>query len=299
MTRLRPAGPGPHAIARLLTRLNRSGAAVVPLSLGEALSTPVSDAVHALWGDKRGMARRNYARVLGLPEDDPRVEATARECFRQFGRYITEIIAVQGWGTEDVLDLVEIIGGRHLEEAAALGKGVVFVSAHMGSTEVAASLVVLKGFRVTSVTERIRPDWLMEYIVESRRRMGISLLPASGAGIGLIRELRRGGMIAFLVDAGVDRAGSIPVRFFGAETLFPEGPARLARMTGAPLVFAMAARKPGGRYVAHVCPPIESNREVHAERDIAGMTQALANTFENFVRRYPGQWYAFRRMWPD
>jgi lauroyl/myristoyl acyltransferase len=33
--------------------------------------------------------------------------------------------------------------------------------------------------------------------------------------------------------------------------------------------------------------------------DIARMTQELARTFEGFVRRYPAQWYAFRRIWAE
>jgi lauroyl/myristoyl acyltransferase len=129
--------------------------------------------------------------------------------------------------------------------------------------------------------------------------MGITLMSADGAGIGLIRRLRRGGMIAMIVDAGVDRVGSIPVQFFGRETLFPDGPARLSRLTGAPLIFALTVRLPGDKFQAYVCPPILPDRDSAADRDAERLTQELATTFEGFVRRYPEQWYAFRRIWPD
>jgi KDO2-lipid IV(A) lauroyltransferase len=292
----RPGSPD-SAIARFLTAVNRSWARVIPLSLVNRAAAPVADMVRMTWGSKRDNARRNYAVVLGRSPDDPEVDRAVRRCFRHFGSYIAEALHVQGWGAEDVEDRVVIHGEHHLGEAASMGKGVVFVSAHIGSPEVGATLAVLNGFRVTAVTEQVKPDWLMEYVVASRRRMGVALLPAAGAGISLIRELRRGGMVAFIVDAGIDRPGSIPVNLFGRQTLFPEGPARLARLTGAPLVFAVAARLPHGRFAVHICPPLLRNSEADADTDVREKTQQIATYFEGFVRRYPGQWYAFREMW--
>ncbi len=284
-------------IAAFLTAINRSWARVIPLSVLNGTARPVADAVRIAWKSKRENARANYAMVLGRSPDDPEVDRVVRNCFRHFGCYVAETLHVQGWGTEDVEDRVSINGQHHLDEAAAAGRGVIFVSAHIGSPEVGATLAVLNGFRVTAVTEQVKPDWLMEYIVASRRRMGITLLPSSGAGISLIRQLLRGGMVAFIVDAGIDRPGSVPVTLFGRQALFPEGPARLSRLTGAPIVFAVAARQPHGRFAIHVCPPMLRDSAVEAETDVLEKTQQLATYFEEFVRRYPGQWYAFRQMW--
>jgi KDO2-lipid IV(A) lauroyltransferase len=288
----------PSAIGRFLSLANVHIARAIPLSVATAISAPIGDAFGALLEDKRETARRNYAHVLGRPEDDPLVEATTRELFRQFATYITESMHVQGWGTSDAIDRMDVDGGEHLDEAAARGTGVIFVSAHMGATDVAATLVRLKGFEVTSVIEPIRPDWLLDYMLISRKRMGITLLPVQRAGVSLIRTLKRGGMVAMLADVGFGRGGETPVTFFGRETLFPDWPARLARVTGAPIIFGMAARKPRGKYRVHICPPIYSNRDLPAESDVPATTQKVAAILEAFVRRYPAQWYAFREMWP-
>jgi KDO2-lipid IV(A) lauroyltransferase len=117
--------------------------------------------------------------------------------------------------------------------------------------------------------------------------------------VSLIRYLRRGGMVALVVDAGVNRGSAVPVRFFGRETPFPDGPARLARLTGSTLIFGIAVRRPGGRYLAFVCPPLVPDRAVAAESDIMRMTQSLASALEEFVRGHLSQWYAFREVWPD
>jgi len=286
------------ALARFCLGLSREGTRIIPLSLANSLSMPIADLVGELVESKREIAIQNYAHVLGRPAYDPLVQRTARECFRQFGRYAAEIIHVQGWGTENVLDRLEVEGAENFDAAEKHGRGIVFVSGHMGATEIAAAMAVLRGYRITSVTETIRPEWLMEYMMRSRERMGIELLPTGGSGITLLRTLRRGGMAAFVIDAGITRGGAVPVTFFGRETLFPDGPARIARLAGAPLVYGTAVRLPRGKYRAYVFPPLIPDRDADADEDAQRLTQALATTYEGMVRRYPSQWYAFREVWP-
>ena len=277
--------------------LNRGLAQLVPLSFGYWLSVPISDIFYALWGSKRATARRNHARILGRPVDDPLVEHMAHRTFRHFGRYIVELLSVQGWSLDSMRERIEIEGDEHFDEAIAYGRGIIFTGAHMGSIEVASTLVLLKGFKITSVAERL-PKMLMDWLIACRAEMGVELLPAVGSGMALVRRLRRGEMVALVVDLGISNGDGLKVRFFGHETMFPIGPARLARLSGAPIVFGWAARKPGGRYVAHVSAPILSNRDLDPEEDARQITRRIVSEFEQAVRRYPEQWYVFREMWP-
>ncbi len=277
--------------------LNRGLAQLVPLSFGYWLSVPISDIFYALWGSKRATARRNHARILGRPVDDPLVEHMAHRTFRHFGRYIVELLSVQGWSLDVMRERIEIEGDEHFDEAIAYGRGIIFTGAHMGSIEVASTLVLLKGFKITSVAERL-PKMLMDWLIACRAEMGVELLPAVGSGMALVRRLRRGEMVALVVDLGISNGDGLKVRFFGHETMFPMGPARLARLSGAPIVFGWAARRPGGRYVAHVSAPILSNRDLNPEEDAREITHRIVREFEQAVRRYPEQWYVFREMWP-
>ena len=102
-----------------------------------------------------------------------------------------------------------------------------------------------------------------------------------------------------VVDVGIDKGGGIPVTFFGQETVFPVAPARLARLSGAPIIFGLAVRKPGGRFLAYVSPPILSDRELDPEEDARQITHRIVDIFEGFVRRYPEQWYVFREIWSE
>lgn len=286
--------PGPWVYV-----LNHHGIRLIPWALAEKIGPPIVSAIYQLLGGKRDKARHNYAAMTGLRPDDPDVDRLADRSLRHFGRYITEMIHVQAWDNDTVLDRLEVVGEENFEKAESRGKGIIFVSAHMGSAEVAAALVVMRGYKVTAVTEQLKPQFIMDWAVACRAALGITLVPVVGGGISLIRALRRNEIVAMIVDAGIDRGGGVPVTFLGRETVFPEGPARLARLSGAPIVFAIAVRLPNGRFRATVCEPIVPDRESDAETDIQRMTQAIADQFEPFVRRYPDQWYVFRDIWPD
>jgi len=279
--------------------LNRGLAQLVPLSFGYWLSVPISDIIYLLWRRKRETAMRNHARIIGRPSDDPVVERMAHRTFRHFGRYIVELLSVQGWSLEAMRDRIDIEGDQHFEEAMAHGKGIIFTGAHIGSIEVASTLVLLKGFQISSVAERLNPKIMMDWLTACRAQMGVELLPAAGSGMTLVRRLRRREMIALVVDMGVTGGDSVRVKFLGHETVFPAGPARLARISGAPIIFGWAAREPHGRFLAHISAPILSDRSLSAEEDARQITARIVAEFEQAVRRYPEQWYVFREMWPD
>jgi KDO2-lipid IV(A) lauroyltransferase len=286
--------PGPWAYV-----LNHSGIRLVPYRLAMSLVSPFVPLFYRLWASKRRKAKQNFALITGLKRDDPEVDRLARASFDHFGRYIMEMMHVQAWSNDTVLDRMEIEGEQHFATAESNGRGIIFVSAHMGSAEVGAAIVVMRGYKVTAVTEQIKPRFLMDWAVACRAALGVTLVPVSKAGVKLIRTLRRKEMVAMIVDAGVDRGGGVPVDFLGRETVFPVGPARLARLSGAPIVFAVAIRLPGGRFRVSISPPIVPDRDADADDDIRRMTQAIAANFEPFIRQYPEQWYVFRDIWPE
>jgi KDO2-lipid IV(A) lauroyltransferase len=277
---------------------HRALASIVPLELGYLVSTPIADLFYLLWREKRESTRRNYARLLNRSPDDPEVERLARNSFRHFGRYIAELLSVQGWDLDDLRDRVTIHGDDHFAEALAHRRGVIFTSAHMGSIEIASALLLLHGYRVTSVMNPLRPRWLHWWVVKVRERMGVTLLPTEGTGLRLLRALRRNELVALVLDLGVMNGEGRPVTFFGHRTYFPTAPARLARLSGAPILFGLAVRRPGGRFAAYVSPPIFADPSLEPEEDAHHTTQRVLEHFERFVARYPDQWYPFRDMFP-
>jgi KDO2-lipid IV(A) lauroyltransferase len=114
----------------------------------------------------------------------------------------------------------------------------------------------------------------------------------------MLRALRRRRMVGLVADVGIKNSGGVRVAFFGRDTYFPAGPARLSRLSGAPIVFGCAIRTKKGTYDIVIGAPILPRQSVDERADMESMTQQVVDQLESLIRRHPDQWYMFRDMWP-
>jgi KDO2-lipid IV(A) lauroyltransferase len=134
-------------------------------------------------------------------------------------------------------------------------------------------------------------------IQDAARRAHGLLIAHVGAdplsALPLARHLRGGGAVALQIDRSPPHQRARDVALFGSRARVPEGPLRLAAVTGAPLLPIFAARTGHRRYMVHLEPPIRVPRHASAaEMDAAA--QSLASSLERFVCARPTQWFHFR-----
>jgi len=101
-----------------------------------------------------------------------------------------------------------------------------------------------------------------------------------------------------LVTARDIRGPGPYVSFFGSQTQFPEWRAWLSVRTGAPILFAGAIRKAGGRFDAWIEPLPAVALTGDTKQDVLRLTQAIAERLEYYVANHPEQWTVFQRRWP-
>ena len=100
----------------------------LPRRLLMPLSAAAATGVFAVAGDKRALTRENLSRPLGLSPDDPRVYRAARRAFRNYAKYLVDMMRLGGLSDEDVDDLVH--------ESEQAGQGVIVEA--RGHADVAA-----------------------------------------------------------------------------------------------------------------------------------------------------------------
>jgi KDO2-lipid IV(A) lauroyltransferase len=113
------------------------------------------------------------------------------------------------------------------------------------------------------------------------------------SALPLVRHLRSGGIVALQIDRVPQGMRSFAVKLFGGEASIPAGPARLAMLTGAPIVPVFASRRGFRRYDVTVEVPVRLNRFARDE-EMAAAAQELAQVMERFVHAHPTQWFHFR-----
>jgi KDO2-lipid IV(A) lauroyltransferase len=175
-----------------------------------------------------------------------------------------------------------------ISELRAQGRGIVFLTPHLGCFEVTAQAYAARFGPITVLYRPARKSWLQDLVATSRDRPGMTAVPTTLAGVRqMLRALRAGEAVGLLPDQVPPRGLGVWAPFFGRPAYTMTLPARLVQQTGAAVLLAWGERLPGGRgYRVRLQPlegdlarePAEAAAQVNAamERLVrAGTTQYL------------------------
>jgi KDO2-lipid IV(A) lauroyltransferase len=225
------------------------------------------------------------------------VARIARASYASLGRTTIETALLPTYSREQILDLVERTEGwEHVERSLAEGRGVMFVTGHLGNWELGGSYVAARGVPLEAVARRMENPLFDAYLNETRRRIGMTVIHDADAVRRVPRAMREQHGVAFLVDQGAVGLASTWVPFFGRYAKTPRGPAVFALRLKTPLLFACSLRQPDGRFVIHFEPvPVESTGTLDA--DVDRIVASYTSTLERWVRRAPEQYFWHHRRW--
>lgn len=277
----------------------RSASAVLaflPPALSRAVIGGASQLGYLLWPAKRRFSNANFGHVLGLPPSHPRVFRLALRAYREYARYMVELMRLPSRPREVLARGVE---QGDIERLASIwresGRPLIVVVGHIGNNEAVAAAIAGAGYPANVVADDSAFPELFEILRRQREGWGVNVIPWRNLR-GMFSVLRRNEILALLVDWGY-RGDGVPVRLFGAWTALPAGPAVLAAKTGA-LIGPLAIRRmDDGRFRCEVHDVFEVPSSDPAE--IQRATQRIADFLEGAVRSAPEQWYSFKPMWPD
>lgn len=147
-------------------------------------------------------------------------------------------------------------GAELIEALRAQGRGIVFLTPHLGCFEVTAQAYAARFGRITVLYRPARKAWLRELVATSRSRPNMEAVPTTLAGVRqMLRALKAGEAVGLLPDQVPPRGLGVWAPFFGQPAYTMTLPARLASQTGAALLLAWGERLPGGGgYRVHLRP---------------------------------------------
>jgi KDO2-lipid IV(A) lauroyltransferase len=241
---------------------------------------------------KRVLCATLHSRAAGGLEP-AEARRRARASYRNYSRMIVDTLWIHAIGPEEIFDFGGVEGVENLHNARDAGQGGILALIHFGSWDIAASLALAAGHPVSTVMAPVGPPWATRLLAWSRKVKQMDLFSPSAAARGLLRALRRGRIIALLID--IPEGGpTTAVRFCNGPVAFSTGPAFLSRLTGAPILPAECWWT-GTRYVVRIYPPMHPGED----EDDQAVTQRLASLLERKVRLIPEQWYPFNEIYED
>jgi lauroyl/myristoyl acyltransferase len=241
----------------------------------------------------------NLRQVVGPDVPDAEFDELVRAGLRSYARYWLEAFRLPAIGRDEVLRTFQLDNEEILAAEVAAGRGVVVALPHAGNWDLAGAWVAAKGWPITTVAERLKPERLYERFLAFRRGLGMEILPLTGGErpvIDVLEErVRAGVVVPLLADRDLSARG-VEVEFFGARTRMPPGPALLALRTGAPLYTAtmwFESDRAHARLVGPVPPPEAGPLDVRVRQ----LTQRVADGLALGIAEHPEDWHMLQRLW--
>ena len=204
------------------------------------------------------------------------------------GRMVAE--APRLW-LHEALPPCEVRGADAVEQAWAGGKGIVFLTPHLGCFELSVQKAAQRWSPahgpITILYRPARQAWLAQVMTHARNRPGIQAVPTSLLGVRqMIKALRQGQAVGLLPDQVPPQGQGLWAAFFGRPAYTMTLAARLAQQTGAAVVLARCERRAGGRgFVLHfalLAQPLAPGLE--------DAVQQINTAMEEQIRACPGQY---------
>ncbi|HVM24427.1 MAG TPA: lysophospholipid acyltransferase family protein [Candidatus Limnocylindrales bacterium] len=267
----------------------------LPRRLVLRAAAAVGNVAYDLGGSKRRLIQENLARPIRLAPDHPTVRRAARRAFRNYAKYLVDMMRIGDLTQAQAADLVRIANLETLTHARAEGKGVLLCTVHIGGMDLIGPGMKLTGEVLHVVADDTTYGRLYDHLAAERAKQNIILIGWRNLR-KLFKTLREGGNLVLFCDGGY-RRGDVPVELCGEATTLPIGPATLAAKTGAPILPVTCRRDDDERFTARGLPLVRCVSTEPAE--IFRATQALADALTDVIAEDPGQWYMFRPVWPQ
>lgn len=271
----------------------------LPRSIARGIGIGLALLVYALHGRLRRVGLRNLQLAFpGMSEAERR--KILRGVFISLGRLLAEIPKFSTYTRENVHRVAIYDGFENFERARARGKGVLFLTAHLGGWEIGSFVHSLYGNRLRVVMRRLDNPYLDRLTRWLRGMHGNRLIDKDDFARGVLGALRKGETVGVLMDTNMSPQEGEFVDFFSHPACTTTSVARLALKTDAAVVPAFTIwDRDLGKYRIHFEPEIPAIRTQTGDdaADALANTAAYTKVIERFIRQYPDQWLWVHRRW--
>ena len=257
----------------------------------------IGQALYRLAVRQRNVAFHNLTMALPDLSEDEQVRIV-KGVFDNIGRLLVEFSYFPELNDDNIPDLVEYEGLEHYQKALARGKGVLFLTAHVGAWELSSFAHSVYGYPMKFLTRPVDNVLVEKLITRYRTRAGNDVISRTDATRGVLRALGNNEAVGILIDQNTTRSEGVFADFFGIPAATTPGLATFALRTDAAVVpgfirWDQVRRK----HILKFQTPVELVRTGDRQADTLRNTTQFNLIVEDFVRKYPDQWLWIHRRW--
>ncbi len=235
-------------------------------------------------------AKENLMRVFPKLKKNE-VNRIIYKMWDNLGRVAAELAHIQ---SDEIVKRIDIKGA---ENFTAQGSPGFMFSGHIGNWELLSCIAQKSGRPVTGIYRGANNPIVDNMIEKIRAPRYFAMIPKGRQGaVKIARAIKNNDVIAMLVDQKMNDGISVP--FFGFPAMTAPAIAELALRYDMPIIPAYAIRKKGAHFESIIFPPLEYEKTGDKEKDVQNIMIAINKMLEDWIRKYPEQWFWVHKRWP-
>lgn len=221
-----------------------------------------------------------------------------RKMARNLGWMAAEFARFPRLTKENIEEVVVLEGHENFLEGQRRGKGVLYLTGHIGAWELSSFAHALYGYPLHYMARPLDNKRLDALVNRYRCASGNRPIFKNESARVMLKILKDSGTVGILADQNTLPAEGAFIDFFGKSACATTGIARVALHTDATVVPGHAYWDESIRkYRLRFEPPVELIRTGDIERDVFENTQRFANIIEEIIRKHPDQWVWVHQRW--
>jgi len=229
---------------------------------------------------------------------DAQRKAVVRGMLRNLGWMAAEFARFPKYSKENIEQIVVLDGHDNFLKGQRRGKGVLYLTGHIGAWELSSFAHALYGFPLHYMARRIDNARIDALVNDYRCLSGNRPIFKNESARVMLKVLKEAGTIGILADQNTMPQEAAFVDFFGKMASTTTGIARVALHTDAAVVPGYAIwDAPSRKYRLRFEPPVELIRTGDMECDVFENTQKFTKVIEEIIRKYPEQWVWVHGRW--
>lgn len=255
----------------------------MPYSVAINTGRVIASLVYIFALRERKIARVQMKAALG----DAFEPGMIKEVFLYHSDVFVDTIRYAYMDNDEIAERVEITGADNLKAAKASGRGIMLVISHAENWEILANVSRMLNVEFCVMADLRDNTGIATLINDIRRRTGVTILPPTGKILMLVKELRRGRTIAFIVDKRGEKGTDLYCDFFGMPALTNPAPAFVASK-GEALIVPVYSERKGYSYRITICPAVDTR--TFSGDIIQNISDFMQSWVESVIRKRPSHW---------
>ncbi len=264
---------------------------IIPYRVSLILGSIMGKASMYLSKSNRKVALGNL--ITAFPEKNPsEIRGICRKAFSNLGMNLVEFGLLNFRSKKFWLKRVDIEGDEILKKHLGQGKGVVYLTAHIGNWELMGAYLSMTGHPISVVARELRDKFVNSILVYFRKKTGVHTIYRDGRANTkrMVKALRNARVLGILIDQDTKVGGTF-VDFFGREAYTPTAVAQFGRLKETVIIPGFISRRKNGSHLITVMPPVEKSGNDKVQ------TQRHTGIIESFIRKNPSQWVWMHPRW--